>query len=107
MMRSTPGPWRLRGFQIRANGGVGTHVASYQLTEADGKLLAAAPTMLQFLLGACRSLDACESGSRSHCTADAIRRMLAERGLIVLGNDEHGRPSEREDPIETITGDEP
>lgn len=45
----TPGPWGLRGYQVRANGGQGAHVATYQITESDGSLIAAAPDLYEAL----------------------------------------------------------
>jgi hypothetical protein len=101
MSRRTPGPWALRGTQIRADNGRGAHVATYMINIADGLLLSAAPEMLEMLLGACSSLDASENCSKSHCTADYIRARLAELRLIKLGVNEDGWPSEREDPSDT------
>jgi hypothetical protein len=101
MSKRTPGPWALRGYQIRADAGIGPHVATYQINIADGRLIAAAPEMFEMLLGACTSLDAAENASRSHCTADHIRACLARLGLIRLGKDEYGHESEREDPADT------
>lgn len=43
---STPGPWALRGRQIRAENGVGKHVADYMVDAEDGRLIAAAPELL-------------------------------------------------------------
>lgn len=100
-MKRTPGPWAVRGYQIRADDGKGAHVATYQISIADGILIAAAPDMLRLLLDACSSLDACEKSSRSHITADRIREKLAELRLIELGLDEHGNRSEKEDPSNT------
>lgn len=102
MQKITPGPWALRGAQIRADNGQGLHVATYQISRTDGHLIAAAPELLQLALDACSTLDACEKGSRSHCTADRIRTRLAALGLIEPGTDEHGRLSEREDPADTV-----
>ena len=48
-MKATPGPWGLRGYQIRADGGRGAHVATYQISQADGEMLAAAPEMTEVL----------------------------------------------------------
>lgn len=101
MSHRTPGPWGLRGHQIRAADGLGPTVAAYNISRADGILLAAAPELLEMLLGACSSLDAAEGSSRSHGTADDIRGKLARLGLITLGIDEHGHPSPREDPADT------
>jgi hypothetical protein len=47
-MRS-PGPWALRGYQIRAEDGHGAHVATYQISADDGRLMAAAPELLDTL----------------------------------------------------------
>ena len=88
----------MRGYQIRANDWLGQHVATYQTSIADGILIAAASELLDLLDDACRTLDACEKGSSSHCTADRIRGRLAELGLWKLGNDAHGHPSDHEDP---------
>jgi hypothetical protein len=41
----TPGPWALRGRQIRAEDGLGKHVADYMVDAEDGHLLAAAPEL--------------------------------------------------------------
>lgn len=101
MSRRTPGPWALRGYQIRAEGGLGKHVADYRISVADGLLIAAAPEMFEMLLGACANLDAAENSSRSHSGADYIRRELARLGLIVLGKDEIGHVSDRVDPADT------
>lgn len=98
----TPGPWTLRGVQIRADNGYGAHVATYQISRVDGMLLAAAPELLLMLLNAISTLDACEKSSRSHGTADDIRARLADLNLIALGIDEHGFPSVREDPSDTV-----
>ncbi len=101
MSKRTPGPWALRGSQIRADDGKGAHVATYQTSIADGVLIAAAPAMLDLLLSACSSLDAAEGSAKSHGTADIIREKLAAMKLIRLGIDEHGRESASEDPSDT------
>jgi len=75
--KRTSGPWGLRGVQIRADGGRGRHVATYQINAADGYLIAAAPELLDMLREACDSLDACERASATHVTADHIRERLA------------------------------
>lgn len=72
----TPGPWGLRGCQIRADGGNGAHVATYQIDAEDGRLMAAAPELLEMLRLACDCLDAAERASSSHGTADEIRARL-------------------------------
>lgn len=46
---ATPGPWALRGRQIRAEGGVGKHVADYMVDAEDGRLIAAAPELRDLL----------------------------------------------------------
>jgi len=48
-MTTTPGPWALRGSQIRAENGTGAHVATYQISRDDGLLIAAAPKLLDAL----------------------------------------------------------
>lgn len=55
-MAHTPGPWALRGHQIRADNGLGVHVATYQIAVADGHLIAAAPDLRDAL----QDLLACE-----------------------------------------------
>lgn len=100
----TPGPWGLRGSQIRADGGRGAHVATYQVCRADGLLIAAAPDLLDMLLEACGSLDASESGASAHGTATEIRKRLAGWGLILLGKDEYGNADPRLDPSDTDPG---
>lgn len=45
----TPGPWALRGFQIRSDNGQGAHVGTYQISVSDGLLMAAAPEMVALL----------------------------------------------------------
>lgn len=49
MSSTTPGPWGLRGHQIRANEGRGATVATYAISRADGILLAAAPELVAAL----------------------------------------------------------
>lgn len=73
-MKRTPGPWGLRGVQIRAEAGLGQHVATYQVSEADGKLLAAAPTLLEMLLDATKRLPVTER--------DVLLQRLVALGLI-------------------------
>ncbi len=84
MTTRTPGPWALRGYQIRADNGRGMHVATYQTNGADGRLLAAAPELLDLLNDACGSLDAAERSSASHTTADRIRQRMGDLGLWTL-----------------------
>ena len=82
----TPGPWRLRGYQIRAAAGHGAHVATYQINRDDGLLIAAAPDLLDMLTEACATLDAAERSSGSHSTADRIRARLLALGLSEPGD---------------------
>jgi hypothetical protein len=75
------------------------HSASSDITittGADELLRAAAPEMSALLNEACQSLDAAESASKSHCTADRIRRRMSDLHLWALRNDD-----EREDPEST------
>lgn len=81
MSKRTPGPWGLRGYQIRADGGAGAHIANYQISIADGRAIAAVPVLLELLDAACNALDAAENSSRSHCTADDIRERLCLLGI--------------------------
>lgn len=76
-----PERWGLRGSQIRAAGGYGHHVATYQTNRQDGLLLAAAPELRDLLHEACDSLDAAERASASHSMADRIRDRLTALGL--------------------------
>lgn len=98
----TPGPWALTGVQIRADNGHGAHVATYQITRVDGMLIAAAPVLLELLLVACACLDAAEGGASSHGTANDIRARLSDLNLIALGLDEHGFPSVKQDPSDSV-----
>lgn len=41
--------WALRGYQIRSDNGRGQHVATYMTDEVDGRVLAAAPALLEAL----------------------------------------------------------
>lgn len=55
MSAQTPGPWGLRGYQIRADEGAGQHVGTYVTNKADGVLMANAPELraaLEWLLTA-------------------------------------------------------
>lgn len=54
---STPGPWALRGRQIRAENGVGKHVADYMVDAEDGRLIAAAPELLAIVEDYMKALD--------------------------------------------------
>ena len=69
--------WALRGVQIRAEAGLGRHVATYMTDRHDGQLLAAAPRMLELLANACEVLDSMERCASSSSTADRIREELA------------------------------
>lgn len=75
--------WALRGTQVRDNGGRGQHVATYMRSAEDGKLLAAAPELLDMLQRACNWLD--RSDTARHGTknplAMAFRLRLRELGL--------------------------
>lgn len=97
-MKRTAGPWALRGYQIRAKSGRGAHVATYQISRADGLLIAAAPELLDMLDTACHALDAAERASSSHSTADNIRRRTAELGLWALHDDNDHEDPESLDP---------
>lgn len=81
MAKRTPGPWGIRGYQIRADGGTGAHVATYQISIADARAIAAVPVLLELLDMACNSLDAAEGSSRSHGSADDIRERLCLLGI--------------------------
>lgn len=76
----TPGPWGLRGYQIRADNGLGRHVASYMTDAEDGRVLAAS----RELLGACEALLGCFvegsklSDSLIREETDAIRAAVAK-----------------------------
>lgn len=69
MSARTPGPWALRGYQIRADNGKGAHVGTYQISKADGELMAAAPMMaaaLEELLNyATRNLERMQAAMRA------------------------------------------
>jgi hypothetical protein len=49
--------WSVRGYQIRDDIGLGRHIATWQTCEADGRLLAAAPELLDMLVQACDAVD--------------------------------------------------
>lgn len=49
--------WALRGCQIRADDGRGPHVGTYQRERIEGVLMAAAPELLDMLIGAAETLD--------------------------------------------------
>lgn len=86
MANRTPGPWTLRGVQIRANGGRGQHVATYQISQADGQLIAAAPDLLEMVLDAIGCAEACGG---SEAQAESYKQRLAKLGLVALVRDEH------------------
>jgi hypothetical protein len=77
----TPGPWALRGVQIRADNGKGAHVGTYQISRDDGALMAAAPELLSMLVDAADVLDAMERSASSSSTADRIRERLTALGV--------------------------
>lgn len=79
--RLSMGPWGLRGYQIRANGGLGPHVATCQVTTTDGYAIAAVPDLINRLLLACDKLDDAEPHPKSHSGADDIRLWLLRAGL--------------------------
>jgi hypothetical protein len=99
-MKRTPGPWALRGYQVRADAGRGAHVADYRVSHADGRLIAAAPELLEWLDAACRSLDAAEGGASCHGTAFTIRERMHALGLWDAQCDAHGHPNFKEDPAD-------
>ncbi len=77
-----PGPrWALRGYQIRDHNGLGRHIATYQTCEADGRLLAAAPELLDLLVQACDALDNVARCSATDSFADEIRAKLVSMRL--------------------------
>lgn len=94
MSGRTPGPWGLRGAQIRAEDGRGMHVATYQVSRADGLLLAAAPVLLEMVL---RAISCGESCGGDEGMARDFKVRLVKLGLFKLGLDEHGSPSDRAD----------
>lgn len=79
-MSFTPGPWGLRGRQIRAEGGVGKHLADYMVCAEDGRLIAAAPEMHALLeeLIACYdiSVGGTSFGSEAREAIEQARRLL-------------------------------
>lgn len=74
----TPGPWALRGYQVRANNGQGMHVATYQTSEADGRVLAASRELLDLLLMAAENRVESLAAYR-----DLVARRLVELKLVV------------------------
>lgn len=86
-MRRTPGRWVLRGNQVRAGEGYGKHVATYQVSRADGLLLAAAPQLLEMVLAAISSGEAC-GGARA--LAWVFKEQLVNLGLIRISFDVDG-----------------
>lgn len=92
-MKRTPGPWKLRGTQVRADSGKGAHVATYQISVADGLLIAAAPELLSMLLDACCMIDEAIAGD--------MRERLERLGLVKLGVDPNTHlPSGRVEPAD-------
>ena len=73
--------WALRGYQIRDEDGLGRHIATYQVSEADGRLLAAAPELLETLIAACDALDNVARCSGTDSFADEIRARLVSLRL--------------------------
>jgi hypothetical protein len=69
-MTRTPGPWALRGYQIRADDGRGAHVATYQISEEDGALIGAAPELLEMFEHVCALLSA----TGTHADVATVRR---------------------------------
>lgn len=90
-MTRTPGPWGLRGRQIHADSGRGAHVATHQISAEDGRLIAAAPELLDMVLTLCCMID--------EAIASDYRDRLAELLLIKLGIDPNtNRESGRVEP---------
>lgn len=88
-MSATPGPWGLRGSQIRAEGGNGAHVATYQIDRDDGFLIAAAPAMFaalkrllatqpEVMFPGGKLWEACEEAREAIADADPLAK---RRGL--------------------------
>lgn len=98
MSRRTPGRWVLRGHQIRADEGLGKHVADYRTNAVDGILLAAAPELLEMVLTAISCGEAC-GGNEG--LARGLKERLAQLGLVRLGRDEHGYESEKTELADT------
>lgn len=77
----TPGPWLLRGYQIRVSCGEGSgssnHVATYQISEADGRCLAASREMLDLLI------MVADNRGEPEAIKWLIRRRLVELKLLV------------------------
>jgi hypothetical protein len=88
----TPGPWALRGYQVRADNGQGKHVATYQTSEADGRVLAASRELLDLLLMA----------TENRVESFAAYRGLVARCLVELKLVE----PETEAPVEVGTADQ-
>ena len=74
----TPGPWALRGYQVRANNGQGMHVATYQTSEADGRVLAASRELLDLCV-----MVAEVQGESLEAIRELIRRRLVELKLVI------------------------
>jgi hypothetical protein len=75
--KHTLGPWALRGFQIRADNGAGAHVATYQISRADGRLLAAAPELFELAQRLVAAEDAEEFGDRAWEIVHDARALIA------------------------------
>lgn len=76
--------WVLKGYQIRVDNGDGTggaHVGTYQRAEDEGRLMAAAPELLQLLVRACDALDNVSRCSATDAFADEIRARLVSMRL--------------------------
>lgn len=73
--------WALRGYQVRDDDGLGRHIATWQTCEADGRLLAAAPELLDRLIQACDALDNVARGEATDSFANEIRARLVQLRL--------------------------
>lgn len=67
------GPWALRGYQIRANDGLGQSIGTYYTCAADGRLMAAAPVLYEMLVSVLDNLD--------ESTARDFRARLISMGI--------------------------
>lgn len=85
-MKPTPGPWGLRGSQIRADGGRGQHIATYMTNVADGKLMAAAPLLYEACKEAAEMIPPCGLTTRLIRALEAAEPTAAE--LAMAGRDE-------------------
>lgn len=68
--------WAIRGYQVRDDDGHGRHIATWQTCEADGRLLAAAPELLDMVISACDALDNVARCSATDAYADELRARL-------------------------------